>query len=120
MKDWDWLIANAKKCIKNWSFRWFSRGGKLTLIKSVLEVFPVYWMHFWIPVGIIEKIRKLCFKFLWSSSCGSSSGLPWTSWKVLENPKSMSGWGLKVHALFSKALDAKSVWNIIHGSGLWV
>ena len=105
---------------KNWSFRWLSRGGKIVLIKSVLEALPVYWMHFWIPLGIIEKIRKLCFKFLWSGSCGSSFGLPWTSWKVLENPKSMGGWGLKVPALFAKALTAKSVWNIIHGSGLWV
>ena len=87
LKDWDWLIAKAEKRIKNWSYRWLSRGGKLILIKSVLEALPVYWMHFWILVGIIEKIRKLFFKFVWSGSCGSSSGLPWTSWKVLENPK---------------------------------
>ena len=63
LKDWDWLIAKAEQCIKNWSYRWLSRGGKLILIKSVLEALPVYWMHFWIPVGIIEKIRKICFKF---------------------------------------------------------
>ena len=77
-------------------------------------------MHFWIPIGIIEKIRKLCFKFLWSGGDGTSSGMPWISWKVLANPKSLGGWGLKVPALFAKALVAKSVWNIIHGSGLWV
>ena len=77
-------------------------------------------MHFWIPVGIIEKIRKLCFKFLWSGSCGSNSSLPWTSWKVLANPKSMGGWGLKFPSLFSKALATKSVWNVIHCTGLWV
>ena len=77
-------------------------------------------MHFWISVGIIEKFVKLCFKFLWSGSCGSSSEFPWTSWKVLANPKTLGGWGLKVPALFAKALAAKSVWNIIHGSGLWV
>ena len=77
-------------------------------------------MHFWIPFGIIEKIRKLCFNFLWSSGDGSSSGMPWTSWKVLSSPKYLGGWGLKVPALFAKALAAKSVWNIINGSGLWV
>ena len=71
-------------------------------------------------MGIIEKIRKLCFKFLWSGSCGSSFGLPWTSWKVLANPKFMGQWGLKVPSLFSKALASKSVWNIIHGTWLWV
>ena len=66
LKDWDWLIIKVEKRINNWSFRWLSKGGKLILIKAVLEAIPVYWMHFWIPLGIIEKIRKLCFKFLWS------------------------------------------------------
>ena len=70
-------------------------------------------------MGIIEKIRKLCFKFLWSGN-QNSYGLPWTSWKILANPKSLGGWGLKVHVVFAKALAAKNVWNIIHGSGLWV
>ena len=96
-----------------------SKGSKLNLIKFVLEALSIYWMHFWIPVGIIEKIRKLYFKFLWSGSCETSFGLPWTSWKVLANPKFLGGWGLKVPALFSKALAAKSVWNIIAGTGLW-
>ena len=58
IKDWDWLIAKVEKRIKNQIFRWLSKGGKLTLVKSVLEVIPVYWMHFWFPLGIIEKIRK--------------------------------------------------------------
>ena len=76
-------------------------------------------MHFWLPLGIIEKIRKICFKFLWSGN-QKSFGLPWTYWKNLENPKSLGGWGLKVPAVFAKALVAKNVWNIIHGMDLWV
>ena len=109
LKYWDWFIAKAEKRIKNWSFRWLSKGGKLTLVKSILEALPVYWMHFWIPVGIIEKVRKICFKFLWSVNYESSTGLPWTSWKVLANPKNLGGWELKVPAVFDKALAAKSV-----------
>ena len=75
LKDWDWLIINVENRINNWSFRWLSEGGKLILIKAVLEAIPVYWMHFWILLGIIEKIRKLCFKFLWSSKL-NALGLP--------------------------------------------
>ena len=70
-------------------------------------------------MGIIDKIRKLCFKFLWSGK-HNSYGLPWTSWKILANPKSLGGWGLKFPIVFAKALAAKNVWNIIHGTGLWV
>ena len=58
-KDWDWIIAKAEKRIKLWRHRWLCRGGKLVLIKFVLEALPIFWMHFWIPSGIIEKIRKL-------------------------------------------------------------
>ena len=42
MKYWDWLIAKPEQRIKNWSLRWLSKGGKITLVKSVLEAIPVY------------------------------------------------------------------------------
>ena len=32
----------------------------------------------------------------------------------------MGGWGLKIPALFAKALAAQNVWNLLHGKGLWV
>ena len=70
-------------------------------------------------MGITDKIRKMCFKFLWSGN-KESSGVPWTSWKSLASPKFMGGWGLKIPAVFAKALTAKSVWNVIQGVGLWV
>ena len=119
LKDWDWLVAKAEKRIKNWSYRWLSKGGKIILIKYVLEAIPVFCMHFWIPLGIIERIRKLCFKFLWAGNF-DSFGLPWTSWKALARPKFLGGWGLKIPAVFAKALAAKNVWNLINGTGLWV
>ena len=69
-------------------------------------------------MGILEKIRKLCFKFLWSGN-KEYFGLPWTSWKTLACPKSLGGWGLKSPIIFAKSLAAKSVWNVINGLGLW-
>ena len=108
LKDWDWLIAKVEKRILNWSFHWLTKEGKLTLVKAVLEAIPIYWMHFWIPMGVIEKIRNLCFRFLWSEH-KDSVGLPWTSWKTLACPKFLGGWGLKIPTVFSKALAAKSV-----------
>ena len=75
---------------KEVSYRWISKGGKLILIKSVLEAILVFWMHFWIPLGIIERIRKSCFQFLWAGK-SDSTGLPWASWKVLARPKILGG-----------------------------
>ena len=59
-------------------------------------------------MGIIEKIRKLCFKFLWSGE-QNSYGVPWISWNILANPKSLGGWELKIPIVFGKALAAKNV-----------
>ena len=101
-------MVKVEKRIKNWSFRWLSKGGKLILVKNVLEAIPMYSMHFWIPLGIIEKIIILCFKFLWTGN-SDSSGLPWTSWKSLASPKFLGGWGMKIPILFAKALAAKNV-----------
>ena len=42
LKDWDWLIAKVEKRIKNWSFRWLSKGDELTLVKAVLESISVF------------------------------------------------------------------------------
>ena len=105
--------------IRNWSFCWLSKGGKLILVKAVLEAILVFWLHFWIPVGILEKIKKLCFKFLWDGN-KDSAGLSWTSWKTLACPKFLGGWGLKIPSVFAKALAAKNVWKVINGKGLWV
>ena len=38
----------------------------------------------------------------------------------MANPKSLGGWGLKVPVVFSKALAAINVQNIIQGTGLRV
>eukprot|EP00253_Pinus_taeda_P033725 PITA_33725 len=40
-EDWNWLIAKIESRISHWSFRWLSRAGRLTLIKSVLSAIPI-------------------------------------------------------------------------------
>lgn len=41
-KDWDWLIINCEKLISTYSFWWLSKGGRLVLVKLVLEAILVY------------------------------------------------------------------------------
>ena len=62
--DWSWLL---EKCLRVWCHKWLSRAGRLTLVKSVLEAVPVYWLSLsWIPKGILEAARRIYFRFLWS------------------------------------------------------
>eukprot|EP00253_Pinus_taeda_P004657 PITA_04657 len=79
-EEWNWLIAKIEARISHWSFRWLSRAGRMTLLKSVLLAIPVYWAALtWISKGILEKIRRLCCRFLWAGS-NEKSVLPWVAW----------------------------------------
>jgi hypothetical protein len=42
--DWIWLEKKIEKRISNWSHRWLTLGGRVTLVKVVLESIPVYWI----------------------------------------------------------------------------
>lgn len=86
-EDWNWLIAKIEAIISHWSYKWISRAGRLTLIKSVLLAIPVYWAALtWVPKGILEKIRRICSRFLWAGS-KENSVLPWVAWEKVERPK---------------------------------
>jgi hypothetical protein len=57
-----------------WYDRWLSRGGRLVLFKYVLSSIQFYWATIVkIMNGILTKIWKLFFHFLWSSRKYSSS-----------------------------------------------
>jgi hypothetical protein len=72
----------------------------------------------WIPKGTLEKIRKLCFKFLWGGQ-KESFVMPWIKWDSLALPKLLGGWGLKNIHSFSTALAAKTGWRLISSNNLW-
>eukprot|EP00253_Pinus_taeda_P004333 PITA_04333 len=118
-EDWNWLIAKLEARISHWSFKWLSRAGRVTLLKSVLLAIPVYWAALtWIPKGIMEKIRMLCCRFLWAGS-NENSVLPWVAWDKIARPKEWGGWGIKRLPDFSLSLAAKSGWRLISMENLW-
>eukprot|EP01018_Ginkgo_biloba_P023075 Gb_32325 [translate_table: standard] len=101
---------------KSW---WLSKGGRLILVKSILEAIPVYWLSLTlIPKGVLDKIRKLSFRFLWPGN-REKEGIPLVKWQVVAAPKASGGWGIKNLHLFGKALAAKFVWRLISSEGLW-
>jgi hypothetical protein len=62
--DWYWLVRKFEKRIANWSLRWLSLGGRVTLVKVVLESIPVYWLSLAkIPKSILNIIRRRMFSF---------------------------------------------------------
>jgi hypothetical protein len=65
-----------------------------------------------IPKGVLEKVRKINFKFMWDGS-QDHFVLPWVKWESLAAPKALGEWGLKNISLFSKVLVEKSIWRLV-------
>jgi hypothetical protein len=62
--DWTWLIKKMEDIITCWCNRWISQGGRLVLVKYVLESILVYWLSIaHVPKGILDQMRKKCYSF---------------------------------------------------------
>ncbi|XP_026416456.1 uncharacterized protein LOC113311876 [Papaver somniferum] len=78
---WERIIELCKNRLANWKKRFLSKAGKLTLVKSVLLILPVYYFSlFMAPKSVIKKIEKVIRSFLWDGCNGErntsgSSGL---------------------------------------------
>lgn len=117
--DWLWLLKKVETKIKHWTHRWLSLGGRLVLVKSVLESILVYWLSLvHVPKSIFEGIRKSCASFLWLGK--RKTGFHLAKWSMLLKSKSFGGQGLKDIRNFSKALAAKSLWRCcVQDSRVW-
>jgi hypothetical protein len=79
---------------------WLSHGGRLVLIKSILESIPVYWMSLpHIPKGILNKIKRKCSHFLWIGK-QEKEEFSLVKWSNIANINEAGGWGLKNICIF--------------------
>jgi hypothetical protein len=94
-------------------------GGRFILLKSVLEGQNVYWMTMEaIPRLILNKIRKLMFKFLWTGHLETQK-YHLCRWEVLSRPKKFGGWGFHNLPLFNLALNATTLWRVLNQPSIW-
>ena len=89
--NWKWLVGKLEKRLILWSNKWLSRAGRLTLVKSVLEAIPIYWMSIaWIPKGVLDRIRQICFSFLWQGK-NEVHSRSWVKWDHIAVSKALGG-----------------------------
>lgn len=117
--NWAWLIEHVEHKIGLWCYRWLSLGGRLTLIKSVLEGIPIYWMTLYkIPKSILNFLKKYAASFLWSGN-SLPGKIHLTKWTMIAKPRSMGGWGFKDLETFGRALRMKTMWRIFTTDSIW-
>ena len=82
------------KKLFGWRANYLSKGGRLTLIRSVLSSIPTYFLSlFSIPASVAAKLEAIQRKFLWGSF-GADFKYDLVRWDIVKLPMSDGGLGV--------------------------
>ncbi|XP_020673283.1 uncharacterized protein LOC110092921 [Dendrobium catenatum] len=107
------ILTNMMDRLNTWGKKFFSLGGKVTLITSSLLTMPnILITHSMIPKKVLLTLEKLCKSFIWDKHDGSH-GIHYIAWDDLCKPRSMGGLGLQSPMLKAGPLRANLSWNFL-------
>lgn len=115
------LLDKTMDRIKGWQAKLLNMAGRCTLIKSVLNTYPLYNMQTnMLPISIITTLEKACRRFLWNK-VDRSKYLARTSWDKVTSPMSAGGLGIRRLRDWNLTFMAKLGWKIMtNPNKLWV
>lgn len=115
------LVQKTKDKISGWQAKLLNMAGRSTLIKSVLNSYPLYAMQTsLLPSSILDDLTKLSKKFLWNK-VDRSRFIPRTKWSTVTQPMAGGGLGIRNLRIWNLAFMAKLGWKILtQPTKLWV
>ncbi|MFS7991078.1 putative RNA-directed DNA polymerase [Helianthus anomalus] len=120
ISNWSPVIGMFESRLALWKASVLSIGGRVTLIKSVLQSLPIYFFSlFKVPAGVISQLEAIMRKFLWGGS-GEGRRMSWVSWDCVTSPINSGGLGIRKLGQVNKALLSKWAWRFKTDRGsLW-
>ena len=93
--DYLGLLDKTKDKIRGWQAKLLNMAGRCTLIKAVLNTYPLFVMQTnMIPISILEDLKKDIKRFLWNK-VGQRRYLSRTSWNQVCTPMMAGGLGIR-------------------------
>ena len=112
---WNNVVEKCEMKLARWKSQYLSRGGRLTLINSVLDSLPTYMISlFPIPKSVITSLDKIRRKFLWQGN-SERKGYNLVKWDAVIVGKKHGGLEIKNLLNQSKALMMKWLWKFNTG-----
>ncbi|KAJ0788573.1 putative RNA-directed DNA polymerase [Helianthus annuus] len=109
--NWNPVVDIFQKRLSSWKAQSFSIGGRITLIKAVLESLPIYYFSlFKAPVKVVNKLESLMRRFLWAGK-EEVKKMHWVSWDRVALPKKLGGLGLCKLNYINISLLTKWIWR---------
>ncbi|XP_019261368.1 PREDICTED: uncharacterized protein LOC109239280 [Nicotiana attenuata] len=113
------LISKVVSRIRGWHGRLLSYGGRVTLIKHVLQSLPIHLLSAVSPPKtVLRKIEKLAANFFWGMEKDKNK-YHWASWQKLCHTKEEGGIGLRSIEDVCRAMEYKQWWLFRTKETLW-
>ncbi|KAJ0582905.1 putative RNA-directed DNA polymerase [Helianthus annuus] len=121
VSNWRPVFDIFEKRLSLWKASTLSIGGRVTLIRSVLESLPTYFFSLYrAPVKVVQDLESIIRKFLWGGS-SEVNKVHWVAWDRVASPIKMGGLGLHNLKDVNIALLAKWGWRFKNEQdSLWV
>ncbi|XP_048491336.1 uncharacterized protein LOC125492674 [Beta vulgaris subsp. vulgaris] len=115
------LLDKTTDKIRGWQAKLLNMAGRCTLIKSVLNSYPLHVMQTNIlPIGILDDLKKKIKRFLWNK-VGQRHYISRTSWDHVCRPMMEGGLGIRDLRHWNLCFMAKLGWKFLtQPSKLWV
>lgn len=119
-KFWEPVLDTVRSRLSAWKAKNLSFGGRVTLIRSVLNSIPTYYFSLYrAPVKVIEAIDRIRRSFFWGGSMEQAK-TNWVLWERVIAPVKYGGLGLGSLRDMNMAMLAKWWWRFkCESSSLW-
>lgn len=110
-----------KDILEGWKTKVLSRARRVTLVKSVLNSIPMFYMQLEkFPANVHKEIDKMVRRCVWGEM-GDRRRLHPISWDSFCKPKELGSVGLRKSAWMNQDLVAKLSWIVLNQDDvLWV
>nr|GFC21231.1 RNA-directed DNA polymerase, eukaryota [Tanacetum cinerariifolium] len=89
--SWDDVISKVSSRLSKWKLKLHSIGGRLSLLKSVLTLIPLYYMSiFNVPIGVLNHLESIRRNFFYGVG-GSDRKFAWIGWNMVLTSKNNGG-----------------------------
>ena len=116
---WDEVEERFHKRLDMWKHQYISKGGRVTLIKSMLSSLPIYLMSILqLQRGVGLRLEQIQRDFLWGG--GALVQRPQlVRWATICLDKRKGGLGVKSLSTLNKALLCKWSWRFANERGFY-
>nr|GEV79627.1 RNA-directed DNA polymerase, eukaryota [Tanacetum cinerariifolium] len=117
---WSNTIQKVHARLSKWKVKTLSIGGRLTLLKSVLGVVPIYNMSLYkAPKSVLHEMERLRNNFF-NGGNSQNSKITWVVWAKLLSSKKNGGLGVSSFFALNCAILLKWVWRfLVQDGSLW-